>query len=105
VIASNGRKLSSRRNGKTATSPTESRRGHHNLLRGRTSAGSSMVPPSVFPFAQRLACAVADACEATGLVGTKLYELIGEGKPHTITIGRRRLVVHSPRTLLNAENK
>jgi len=57
-----------------------------------------MVPPSVFPFAQRLACAVADACEATGLVGTKLYELIGEGKLHTTTIGHRRLVmVHSMR--------
>jgi excisionase family DNA binding protein len=45
------------------------------------------------PFAQRLACTVAEACEATGLGRTKLYALIGEGKLDTTTIGRRRLVM------------
>ena len=58
------------------------------------------------PFAQRLACTVAEACEATGLGRTKLYELIGEGKLDTTTIGRRRLVkVHALLTLLGTQDQ
>ncbi|WP_410052149.1 excisionase family DNA-binding protein [Bradyrhizobium sp. SZCCHNRI3042] len=45
------------------------------------------------PFAQRLTCTVAEACEATGLGRTKIYELIGNGRVTTTTIGRRRLVI------------
>lgn len=45
------------------------------------------------PFAQRLTCTVAEACEATGLGRTKIYELIGDGRVTTTTIGRRRLVI------------
>jgi excisionase family DNA binding protein len=45
------------------------------------------------PFAQRLTCTVAEACEATGLGRTKLYELIGDGRVTTTTVGRRRLVL------------
>lgn len=53
------------------------------------------------PFAERLTCTIAEACEATGLGRTKLYELIGEGHLDTTTIGRRRLVlVRSLQTLL-----
>jgi excisionase family DNA binding protein len=53
------------------------------------------------PFAERLTCTIAEACEATGLGRTKLYELIGEGHLGTTTIGRRRLVsVRSLRTLV-----
>ncbi|MBR0724096.1 excisionase family DNA-binding protein [Bradyrhizobium manausense] len=44
------------------------------------------------PFAQRLTCTVAEACEATGLGRTKIYELIGDGRVTTTTVGRRRLV-------------
>ena len=44
-------------------------------------------------FAQRLSCTIAEACEATGLGRTKLYELIGEGHLATTTVGRRRLVL------------
>jgi excisionase family DNA binding protein len=44
------------------------------------------------PFAQRLTCTVEEACEATGLGRTKIYELIGNGRVTTTTIGRRRLV-------------
>ena len=59
---------------------------------------------TAIPFAQRLACTVAEACEATGLGRTKLYELIGEGLVDTTTIGRRRLVlVRSLVELLDAE--
>jgi hypothetical protein len=62
---------------------------------------------STIPFAQRLACTIAEACEATGSGRTKLYELIGEGHLHldTTTIGRRRLVlVRSLRALVVAED-
>ena len=53
--------------------------------------------------AQRLTCTVAEACEATGLGRTKLYELVGDGQVDTTTIGRRRLVqVRSLRQLLKA---
>ncbi|MGO8866167.1 MAG: helix-turn-helix domain-containing protein [Alphaproteobacteria bacterium] len=56
---------------------------------------------TAIPFAQRLSCTIAEACEATGLGRTKLYELIGEGLVSTTTIGRRRLVlVRSLQTLL-----
>jgi excisionase family DNA binding protein len=48
---------------------------------------------STVPFAERLTCTIAEACEAVGLGRTKLYELIDEGRLASITIGRRRLVV------------
>lgn len=55
------------------------------------------------PFAQRLTCTIAEACEASGLGRTKLYELITERQVDTTTIGRRRLVqVRSLRQLLKA---
>jgi len=44
------------------------------------------------PFAQRLSCTIAEACAATGLGRTKLYELIGAGSVNTTLVGRRRLV-------------
>jgi excisionase family DNA binding protein len=37
-------------------------------------------------------CTVAEACAATGLGRTKLYELMGAGLIASSTIGRRRLV-------------
>ncbi|MDA9393106.1 hypothetical protein WN73_21585 [Bradyrhizobium sp. CCBAU 45394] len=45
------------------------------------------------PFAQRLTCTIDEACQATGLGRTKLYELIGTGQLDTRTVGRRRLVL------------
>ncbi|WP_410052937.1 hypothetical protein [Bradyrhizobium sp. SZCCHNS1049] len=36
---------------------------------------------------------MAEACQATGLGRTKIYELIGNGRVTTTTVGRRRLVV------------
>jgi excisionase family DNA binding protein len=53
------------------------------------------VIPTVVPFADRITCTIADACAATGLGRTKLYELIGAGSLATTTIGRRRLVLVS----------
>lgn len=56
------------------------------------------------PFAQRLTCTIEEACDATGLGRTKLYELIGGGHLDTITIGRRRQVlVRSLRRLIGDE--
>lgn len=45
------------------------------------------------PFAERLSCTVDEACAATGLGRTKLYELIGSGEVATTTVGSRRLVI------------
>ena len=49
--------------------------------------------PKSLPFAERLSCTIDEACEATGLGRTKLYELIGAGLIITTTVGRRRLVI------------
>jgi excisionase family DNA binding protein len=78
----------------------ESRK-HRNRSPQPPAEGSTAVTRGAIPFAQRLACTVAEACEATGLGRTKLYELMGEGKLDTTTVGRRRLVmVHALLTLL-----
>lgn len=39
-----------------------------------------------------LLCSIPDAAAALGLGRSKVYELIGEGRLETISIGRRRLV-------------
>ena len=52
-----------------------------------------VVDPRAVPFAQRLTCTIAEACEVTGIGRTKLYELIGDGLLATTTVGRRRLVL------------
>jgi excisionase family DNA binding protein len=48
---------------------------------------------SPIPFADRVTCTVAEACDATGLGRTKIYDLIKAGALKTITVGRRRLVL------------
>jgi excisionase family DNA binding protein len=106
MIESSGRKLGSLSDGQNAASPVASKRSRsRDRSPQRSSEESVRTTPSAIPFVQRLACTVAEACEATGLGRTKLYELIGEGQLDTTTIGRRRLVmVHSLRTLLEAED-
>lgn len=44
------------------------------------------------PIQQRMTCTVREACQASGLGKTKLYELIGNGRLDTMRVGRRRLV-------------
>ena len=39
-----------------------------------------------------LLCAIPEAARALGLGRSKVYELIGEGRLETVTIGRRRLI-------------
>lgn len=60
--------------------------------KGTPSSAKGRVAKSV-PFADRLSCTIEEACEATGLGRTKVYELIGSGQLVTTTIGRRRLVM------------
>ncbi|MGM4896097.1 helix-turn-helix domain-containing protein [Tardiphaga robiniae] len=64
---------------------------------------SKSAEPQTIAFSQRFTCTIDEACEATGLGRTKLYELIGAGHLATTTVGRRRLVaVQSLLSLLKA---
>ena len=63
------------------------------VRQARTASHSAITP--AIPFAARLTCTIADACGASGLGRTKLYELIGNGTVCTTTVGRRRLVLVS----------
>jgi len=79
---------------------------HHDNGAGRGPHAPAAQKPSdkaAIPFAQRLTCTIDEACQATGLGRTKLYELIGAGYLDTTTIGRRRLVlVRSLQSLIGA---
>src|SRR5579875_40713 len=68
---------------------------HQPMNDGAPAAPHVSAPHVAIPFAQRLTRTIAEACEATGLGRTKLYELIGAGCIDTTTIGRRRLVLVS----------
>jgi excisionase family DNA binding protein len=59
----------------------------------KASGVTNALEAAAIPFAHRLSCTIAEACEATGLGRTKLYELIGDGHLTTTTVGRRRLVL------------
>jgi hypothetical protein len=48
---------------------------------------------SAIPFRQRLSCTIPEACAATGLGRTKMYEEIGAGRIRTRKFGTRTLVV------------
>jgi len=62
---------------------------------GRDEPPSSSPKPEepTIPFSQRLSCTIDEACKVTSLGRTKVYELIGDGRLATTTIGRRRLVI------------
>jgi excisionase family DNA binding protein len=48
---------------------------------------------TTIPFAQRISCTIEEACQATGLGRTKLYEEMDAGRVETTAVGRRRLVL------------
>jgi hypothetical protein len=48
---------------------------------------------SAIPFRERLSCTIPEACAATGLGRTKLYEEIGAGRVQTRKFGTRTLIV------------
>jgi excisionase family DNA binding protein len=60
---------------------------------GQPPASSPKPEEPTIPFSQRLSCTIDEACEATSLGRTKLYELIAAGQLATTTVGRRRLVI------------
>ena len=45
------------------------------------------------PFHERFACTIPEACAATGIGRSKLYELMIDGRIETTSVGRRRLVL------------
>jgi excisionase family DNA binding protein len=107
MIEDRGRTLGNPRDGLRRASSVASKRNRvrHGPLESPEQS-SANVTRSAIPFAQRLACTVEEACEVTGLGRTKLYELIGDGRLDTTTIGRRRLVlVRSLLALLAAADK
>jgi hypothetical protein len=48
---------------------------------------------TTIPFAERPSCTIEEACQATGLGRTKLYEEMAAGRVQTTYVGRRRLVL------------
>jgi hypothetical protein len=48
---------------------------------------------STIPFRDRISCTIPEACAATGLGRTKMYEEIGAGRVHTRKFGTRTLIV------------
>ena len=48
---------------------------------------------SAIPFRERLSCTIPEACAATGLGRTKMYEEIGAGRVQTRKFGTRTLIV------------
>ena len=45
------------------------------------------------PFSERPTCTIAEACEASGLGRTKLYEAMADNRLASIKIDNRRLVI------------
>ena len=82
---------------------TDERRPDHVAHDQRSSTGRNSTGSTTVPFPDRLTCTIAEACGATGLGRTKLYELIGDGCLESTRVGRRRLIfIRSLRTLLQA---
>jgi hypothetical protein len=48
---------------------------------------------SSIPFRERISCTIPEACAATGLGRTKMYEEIGAGRVQTRKFGARTLIV------------
>jgi excisionase family DNA binding protein len=45
------------------------------------------------PFRERISCTIAEACEATGIGRTKLYQGISAGRVQTSKVGTRVLIL------------
>ena len=48
---------------------------------------------TVIPFRERISCTVAEACAATGIGRTKLYEALSDGRLESVKLDSRRLVL------------
>jgi excisionase family DNA binding protein len=47
----------------------------------------------IIPFSERISCTVDEACQASGLGRTKLYEALAEGRLASTKIDNRRLII------------
>ena len=45
------------------------------------------------PFHERISCTIAEACAATGIGRTKLYEALTDGRVASVKVDNRRLVL------------
>ena len=58
---------------------------------------------NAIPFRDRISCTIDEACAATGLGRTKLYEEIGAGRVRVTKVGKRTLVwIDSLRSMIEA---
>jgi excisionase family DNA binding protein len=48
---------------------------------------------TTIPFRERLSCTIAEACVATGIGRTKLYEALSDGRLESVKVDNRRLVL------------
>jgi excisionase family DNA binding protein len=48
---------------------------------------------TTIPFRERISCTIPEACSATGIGRSKLYEAIASGQVATSKVGGRRLVL------------
>jgi excisionase family DNA binding protein len=47
----------------------------------------------MFPFSERVTCTISEACAASGLGRTKIYEILADGRLESTRIDRRRLIL------------
>ena len=48
---------------------------------------------TTIPFRERLSCTIAEACAATGIGRTKIYEALSDGRLESVKVDNRRLVL------------
>lgn len=64
----------------------------------------SAILNAAVPFRERISCTIPEACQATGIGRTKLYEEIGAGRVEVRKVGARTVVlIDSLLRMLNAQ--
>jgi len=48
---------------------------------------------TTIPFRERISCTIAEACTASGIGRTKLYEAMSDGRLESVKVDNRRLVL------------
>jgi excisionase family DNA binding protein len=48
---------------------------------------------TAIPFRERISCTIAEACAATGIGRTKIYEAMSDGRLKSVKVDNRRLVL------------
>ena len=48
---------------------------------------------TTIPFRERLSCTIAEACAATGIGRTKIYEALSDGRLESVKVDNRRLII------------